>query len=362
MIKVAVKFGLFVVVCLAFTGYLAFMIGNIDPRDPFGRDTYTLTARFDDVTGLIPDDNVKVAGVVVGKVTSVRTDRGQAVVTFRVDRDHGPIPRDTTAAVRWRNLIGQRYLYLYPGTSSQALEDGDEITETTSVVDLGAIFDRLGPIVGAIDPTQVNEFLETITQALDGREDVIGDALDDLATLMTGLASRDDAIQRLITNLDTVADTINARDAQIAAMLENLITLADAFGDNTATLDAALHELGTFGAELDALLTSSSDEIDRLLANLALVTDTVEGRLPQLDTVLANLAGAGEALARAGNRGEFLSQKILCPYPGPPSSSEAGCPLGAPITGLGAAAQPFTTAPTSGAAAITSLLAAVVQP
>jgi len=362
MIRVAVKLGLFVLVCLAFTGYLALTIGNIDPRDPFGRDTLTLTARFDDVTGLIPDDNVKIAGVVVGKVTSVRTERGQAVVTFQIDRDHGPIPRDSTAAIRWRNLIGQRYLYLYPGTSSQALRDGDEIAETTSVVDLGALFDRLGPIVGAIDPAQVNDFLETITQALDGREDVVGDALDDLATLMTGLASRDEAIQRLITNLDTVADTINARDAQIAAMLENLIALADAFGDNTATLDAALRELGTFGAELDALLDASSDEIDRLLANLALVTDTVEGRLPALDAALANLAGAGEAVARAGNRGEFLNQKILCPYLGPPASNEAGCPLGDPIKGLSSAAQPFTAAPTSGAAAIASLLTGVAQP
>lgn len=362
MIKVAIKFGTFVAVCLGFTTYLAFTIGNIDLRDPLGRDTYTLTARFDDVTGLIPDDNVKVAGVVIGKVTSVRTEGGQAVVTFQVKDGHGPIPRDSSAAIRWRNLIGQRYLYLYPGRSSQALQDGDEIAETTSVVDLGELFDRLGPIVGSIDPAQVNDFLETITQALDGREDVVGDALDDLATLMTGLASRDDAIQRLITNLDTVADTINARDAQIATMLDNLIVLADAFGDNTETLDAALVQLGAFGSEIDGLLSSSSDEIDRLLANLALVTDTVAGRLPALDTTLANLARAGEAVFRAGNRGEFLNQKILCPYPGPPSSSEAGCPLGDPITGLGGAAQPFTSTPTSGAAAVSSLLSAVVTP
>lgn len=361
MIKVALKFGAFVAVCLAFTAYLAFTIGNIDLRDPLGRSTYELTATFDDVTGLIPDDNVKVAGVVVGKVTKVRTDKGRAVVTFQVDDDKGPIPKDSSAAIRWRNLIGQRYLYLYPGDSAEALEDGDVIERTTSVVDLGELFDRLGPIVASIDPAQVNDFLDTITQALDGREDMVGTALDDLATLMTGLASRDDAIQRLITNLDTVADTINARDAQIAVMLENLITLADAFGDNTATLDAALTQLGTFGSEIDALLASSSDEIDRLLASLAQVTDTVEGRLPTLDVALANLGAAGEAAFRAGNRGEFLNQKILCVHVGPPVDGK--CPTGDPITGLSTGgAQPLSEAPTSGAAGVSSLLLGVLEP
>lgn len=362
MIRVALKFGAFVVVCLMFTGYLAFTIGNLDLRDPLGRRTYRVTAAFDDVTGLLIDDNVKVAGVVVGKVTGVTTDAGRAVVTLELDEDQAPIPKDSAAAIRWRNLIGQRYVYLYPGTSAESLEDGDVIEETASVVDLGELFNRLGPIVGSIDPAQVNDFLETITAALDGREDEVGQALDDLATLTTGLATRDEAIQRLITNLDTVAATINRRDAQIETMLENLVTLSETFGDNTATLDAALVELGSFGSELDALLRSSSDEIDRLLANLAHVTDTVHGRLPALDAALSDLAEANAAVFRAGNRGEFLNQKILCSYTTLPESGEAGCPSGAPMSGLSAsgAGSSYRPAATSGAAGIASLLTKAV--
>ncbi len=360
MIRDAVKFGTFVVVCLLFLGWLAFTIGNIDLNDPFGRDNYTLTATFDDITGLLVDDNVKVAGVVVGKVTKIETDGGQALVTFRVDNDHTDIPKDTAAAIRWRNLIGQRYLYLYPGELEVALQDGDHITETASVIDLGELFNRLGPIVGSIDPAQVNDFLQTVTDALDGREDAVGEALDDLAVLTTGLASRDDAIQRLITNLDTVADTVNRRDAQIEIMLENLVVLAESFGDNTATLDAALTELATFGTELDGLLTNNATEIDRLLSNLALVTDTVEGRLPELDTFLAGFGDASAAIFRAGNRGEFLNQKILCAAVGPPASSTAGCPTGDPILGVeGGSATQFTMAPTTGADALSSLLTRV---
>ncbi len=360
MMRTALKFGAFVVVCLFFTGYLAFTIGNLDVRDPLGRDTYQVTATFDDVTGLLLDDNVKVAGVVVGKVTGVRTEGSRAVVSFDIDNAHADIPKDSSAAIRWRNLIGQRYVYLYPGTSAQALQDGDAITKTASVVDLGELFNRLGPIVGAIDPAQVNDFLETITSALDGREDMVGQALDDLATLTSGLATRDDSIQRLITNLDTVAQTVNRRDAQIEAMLQNLIDLSNTFGDNTDTLDAALAELGSFGTELNGLLERNSTEIDRLLGNLALVTDTVHGKLPQLDTALANLAEASAAIFRAGNRGEFLNQKIICAFVAPPTPGDTDCPTGDPVgpavLGQSTAAQTYRSGPTTGAAAIASLL------
>lgn len=358
MIRVALKFGAFVAVCLFFTGYLAFTIGNLDVRDPLGRDTYTLHATFDDVTGLLVDDNVKVAGVVVGKVTKVGVEDGKAVVDLAIDNDHRGIPKaGTSAAIRWRNLIGQRYVYLYPGEpGGEALRDGDTVAATTSVIDLGELFERLGPIVTAIDPAQVNDLLETLTEALDGRTDAVGTALDDLATLARGLASRDEAIGRLVANLDTVAATLDRRDAQIDAMVTNLVALTESFADNTATLDAAITELGAFGTDLRGVLDGNATEIDRLLANLALVTDTVEGRLPQLDTFLAGFGDASAAIFRAGNRGEFLNQKILCVFLGPPAGPDAGCPLPV-VTGLSAQQSAvFGGGATHGAAAIRSLL------
>jgi phospholipid/cholesterol/gamma-HCH transport system substrate-binding protein len=358
MIRVAIKFGAFVVVCLVFTGYLAFTIGNLNVRDPLGRDTYKLSATFDDVTGLLVSDNVKVAGVVIGKVTSVKVESGKAVVEMAIHNDHENIPKQgTSAAIRWRNLIGQRYVYLYPGApGGEALQDGDTIGTTTSAVDLGALFEKLGPIVTAIDPNQVNELLDTLTQALDGRQDKVGAALDDLATLARGLSSRDAAIQRLVTNLNVVADTLNRRDAQIDTMIQNLTNLADSFGDNTATLDAALQQVGQFGTDLNHVLSTNASQLDRLLTNLAKVTDTVKGRLPQLDTFLSGFAETSEAIFRAGNRGEFLNQKILCAFIGPPTSSSAGCPTGDPLKGLSSSAQTYQPPPVTGAGAITSLL------
>src|SRR5689334_23482741 len=113
-----IKLGAFTVVCLLISVTLIFSIGNVQSLRigpiQFLEDSYKLTATFDDVTGLLINDNVKVAGVKVGKVTSVKLVDGKAVVSFRV-KDSVKLPTDSEATIRWRNLLGQRYLYLYPG-------------------------------------------------------------------------------------------------------------------------------------------------------------------------------------------------------------------------------------------------------
>src|SRR5436305_13629742 len=103
MLYAMIKLVTFFDVCSLFTAYLAFTIGNIH----LFQHSYKLTATFDDATGLLKDDNVKVAGVVVGKVSSVKIDQGRATVEFSV-KDSVKVPTDSQAALRWGNLIGPR--------------------------------------------------------------------------------------------------------------------------------------------------------------------------------------------------------------------------------------------------------------
>src|SRR5438105_11728744 len=141
MIRTIIKLVVFFAVCALFTGYLAFTIGNIH----LFQHTYGLTATFDDATGLLKDDNVKVAGVVVGKVSSVQIDQGKAKVGFTV-KDSVKLPTDSSAAIRWRNLIGQRYVYLYPGTASTILQDGAIVPKTRPPVAGRYLLNRSAPV------------------------------------------------------------------------------------------------------------------------------------------------------------------------------------------------------------------------
>jgi phospholipid/cholesterol/gamma-HCH transport system substrate-binding protein len=385
--RTAIKFGIFVVVCLFFTAYLAFTIGNIDIDDPLGRNYYSVSATFDDVTGLLPLDNVKVAGVVVGKVRSIKVEQGRARVTFDIQDDY-KVPSDSSVQIRWRNLIGQRYLYINPGTSTTALQAGAKITDpctgsrttscTTSVVDLGELFNRLGPIVQNIDPKQVNDFMETVSQALDGNTDKLSKAIDDLAVLAKALGDRDQTIGRLVQNLNTVAGTVASRDQQIRLMLDNLVLISQTFSANTQTLDAALNETGRFSTNLRSVLDGNAAELDRIISNLAIVsTETVAPKLQTLSSALAGLDVTASRIFGSSNLGEWLNQDILCAGVGPPTAGlpgtctglgpilggpgSPGLPTSAPAADTGAAGPPTTigsSAPSNaaGASALQQLL------
>lgn len=353
-----VKLGVFVAVCGAITMYLAFTIGNVQSLRigpvQLLDDQYTLAAEFDDITGLLVNDNVKVAGVVVGKVTKIGVEKGRAQVRFAVNTDV-KLPADSSAAIRWRNLLGQRYLYVYPGTASTTLADGATITRTHPVVDLGELFNRLGPIVQAIDPAKVNEFLDNVVGALDGNEDKVRDALDDLAVLATALGERDAAIARLVTNLDTVSGTIVARDREIRAVLDNLVSIATTFNQNTDVLDRAVTELGDFSRDFGTLLQNNRARIDSLISNLTKIVAVVQAKLPGLDTTVTNLDEAATRLFNASRYGEWLNQTIPCGrigYPASASVTSTCTPEASGSTG------PSGARPTHGVTAVFELMGA----
>jgi phospholipid/cholesterol/gamma-HCH transport system substrate-binding protein len=243
-------------------------------------------------------------------------------VTFTV-RDGVDVPNDSTAAVRWRNLLGQRYLYVYPGEAEKALEPGERIGKTRAVVDLGELFNRLGPIVKEIDPAQVNTFLDAVVGALDGNEEKIRQALDDLARFAGALGDRDAAIARLVTNLDTVAGTITARDREIRTVLDNLLAITATFNDNTNVLDSAVTELDRFSTNFGTLLEDNRAHIDNILNNLTVVVEVVRSKLPQLDATLGNVDELSVALFNASRYGEWLNQTIYCGAVGRLPSGEA---------------------------------------
>jgi phospholipid/cholesterol/gamma-HCH transport system substrate-binding protein len=357
---VVVKLLLFGTVCSLLTAYLAFTIGNIHVF----QHSYGLTATFDDATGVLKADNVKVAGVVVGTVNSVKIDNGRARLTFSV-RDSVKVPSDSSVAIRWRNLIGERYVYIYPGTASTVLRDGDRMTKTRSVVDVGELFNRLGPIVKAVNPKDVNTFLDTIVQALDGNTDKIRQSIDNLAVVAQSLGSRDQQIGRLIGNVNTVASAINDRDAQIRTVLDNLVLISRTFSENTDVLNTAVTELGDFSDNFGALLANNSAQIDRIVANLNAIVDEVRTKLPALDSVLGGLDAAAKSLVNSSRYGDWLDNNIYCGALLNPAQVKSNDPC---ISGIGSiqnsspAPSQSTQSQSTGAAAITQLLTDSLSP
>ncbi len=356
------KFLAFCVVCAVLTVYLAFTIGNIRLSHLwiFHKD-YSLTANFTDVSGLNVGDDVRVAGVIAGKVNSISvvdgaagrpTDgTGRARVRISVHKSIR-LPANTTASIRWRNLLGQRYLYLNPPDPSQAepvvLRSGDTVTKTASVVDIGDLFNRLGPIVAAIDPGQVNQFVDAVSGALSGNEQNLEQALNNLAAITASVASHDDAIGRLVGNVDTVAATVSSRDQQIRTVLDNLVAIVTTFSANTQVVNDSITNLSTVSANLDRLLGANKAQIDRIIANVNTVLGVVVGKLPQIDDTLKHFPLTSQKLFALGDRGQWLNLTVLCTSITVLAGVDALLPCNTPLNSPAATpAAPAAAAPTA---------------
>jgi phospholipid/cholesterol/gamma-HCH transport system substrate-binding protein len=125
--------GIFVAIGLGAIAFLAFKVGNLVTLD--NSPGYRLEARFDNIGGLKPRAPVKAAGVVVGRVESVRLDpmSYEAVATLRIDR-HYEFTKDTIASINTSGLLGEVYIGLDAGGDPGMLKDGDKIAKTQSAV------------------------------------------------------------------------------------------------------------------------------------------------------------------------------------------------------------------------------------
>jgi len=126
--------GLFVLlgVCALF-----FLTTQTTGSDAFsGRETYKVTARFENVGSLKPRAPVAMSGVTIGRVTAVRFDpeRLNAEVMFEIDTQYDSIPDDSDASILTSGLLGSQYLGLAPGGSDLYLKEGSEIQFTQSAV------------------------------------------------------------------------------------------------------------------------------------------------------------------------------------------------------------------------------------
>lgn len=301
-----VRFTIFAVV----TGLLTFFIGQQIMSAGFN-DRYTLTATFDDVTGLLTGDQVKVAGAPVGQVDEIKVRQGRAVVTMKVDRPIR-IPDDSTAAVRWRNMVGQRLIYLEPGRSATMLRPGASVPHTRSVVDLSEIINSLGPLTRSMDPGQINQVLNAFATTLEGNSGNINLMIANMDGLLRTFSERRQTIAQMTRDFKTVSDTIAQRDRQIAQSVTNLTDLTQVFAQNSRVLDDAVVQISGVTTNLNQVLGGNEAQLGRLVNNLTAFTETARINLDQIEVMVRQLPLTLRQLFSAMNGGHYMRTNALC--------------------------------------------------
>ncbi|KAA0077424.1 MCE family protein [Mycolicibacterium sp. P9-64] len=187
--------------------------------------TTTYSAIFTDVSGLSPGDDVRVAGVRVGRVDAVdlagTSPKATARVTFRVQREQ-QLYTNTVAAVTYQNVIGQRYLGLAQGPGEQRkLPDGGIIPEehTNPSFDISYMLNGFEPLFTQLDPEQVDNLTNAIINAFQGDSGSVLTLTTQASTLSATLAGPDQVLGDLIQNLNELVATLAKQNANLETML-----------------------------------------------------------------------------------------------------------------------------------------------
>ncbi|MFT4124782.1 MAG: MlaD family protein [Gordonia sp. (in: high G+C Gram-positive bacteria)] len=255
--KPLIGFSLFAVAALLLT----YIIYSTLERSVPG-DTGLFTTYFRDASGLAEGDDVRMAGVRVGRVDTIDLDNGRAKVTFSV-RDDQPMYTTTQAAIRYQNLIGQRYLALDRITGdSSVLAAGSTLQQPAQdSFDVTKLLAGFQPVFETLTPEQVNRLSTGLMQAFQGDSVSLSTTVAQVGEMAADMANRDVVIGAIIDNLSGVLHDLSRQGAQVTALLQGVAGVVESLNANSAALGRSVREIGETAAGFADVLTRTRGDV-----------------------------------------------------------------------------------------------------
>jgi phospholipid/cholesterol/gamma-HCH transport system substrate-binding protein len=253
-----------------------------------GGDTYH--AMFTEAGGLKVNDEVRIAGVRVGKVDEVALDGDQVKVSFKVD-DAADFGSDTRAAIKVKTILGSMFLALEPAGSGQ-LDEGATIPaeRTSSPFDVVEAFEGLASTSEQIDTDQLAESLTTLADLTRNTPEEFRGALSGLSRLSSNVAEKDAQLNNLLTNLERVSTVLDERDQDIIKLMKDSDVLFRALVARRDAVHELLVSSTTLSRELTALIRQSRADLAPALAHLENVVAVLNKNEDNLDSSLRLMA------------------------------------------------------------------------
>lgn len=285
---------------------LAFNMQSI----PFigGGDTYR--AAFSEAGGLIKGDDVRIAGVRVGKVKGVDLDGDHVVVAFKVTEPvaFGP---ETGASVRMKTLLGQKYLSLEPAGSGQMKEDTEiPLERTVSSYDIVNAFSDLAETAERIDTDQLAESLTTLATEFKDSPPHVKAALDGLSRLSNTIASRDTELKRLLASANTVTGTLAERNKAVESIIKNADLLMVELDKRREAIHTLFTNTSAMAQQITGLVRDNRAELKPALDQLTKVLAVLEKHEKDLNDTIAAMAPFTRLFANVLGNGRWFDTYI----------------------------------------------------
>jgi phospholipid/cholesterol/gamma-HCH transport system substrate-binding protein len=303
-----VKLGVFTLVTAFLTVCLFAVFGEYRSGS-----TNTYSAVFGDVSRLKAGDSVRFAGVKVGKVGDLRMQPDHTVVvTFDADRDVA-LTAGTRVAVRYLNLVGDRYLDLVDAQgSTRLLPPGAQIPrgQTDPALDLDLLLGGLKPVIRGLNAQDVNALAASLVQIIQGEGPTMSSLLSRTSSFTQALADKKEVVQQLIDNLRTTLATLSDQGTQFSGALDRLQKLVTDLATDREPIGAAIDSLDAGTASLAGLLTEARPPLASTIDQLDTLAPNLDDKKDRIETALSKAPENYRKLTRLGSYGAFINYYI----------------------------------------------------
>src|SRR5215472_16541339 len=268
-------------------------------------------AVFSDVTGLVVGNDVDIAGVRVGTVTSISVYRHDlAVVGFSIQRGR-QLPASATATIKYLNLVGQRYIELGQGAGpvNRTLPPGGTIplSRTTPALNLTDLFNGFQPLFQALSPGDVNKLTSEIIAVFQGESPDITALVATVGSLTTTLATKDNVIDQVIDNLNKVLRTVSSRGNALGDLLTSLQKLVSGLAADREPIGTAIDAIGGLTSATAGLLGVARAPLQTDIVQLGRLASNLAANSPTVSQFLTTLPAKMTDIARLASYGSWLN-------------------------------------------------------
>lgn len=252
------------------------------------RDT-TYSAYFAESAGLLEGDDVQVAGVKVGEVSSTSLAGKQVQVTFAIHDTK--VGNASTASIEIKTLLGEKYLALQPrGSEQQDPNESIPVQRTRTPFQLQDAFKQLSTTVQDVDTEQLARSFTVISEGLKDTPEPMREALDGLSSLSTTVASRDQELSNLLSNTSQISKTLSSRNVQLQKVIGDGNLLLDELQKRKNAISELLRGAQSLSEQLSGVVTDNREQIGPALDKLGTVTDVLHENQDNLNRSLELLA------------------------------------------------------------------------
>lgn len=278
-------------------------------RDVAGK-TVPYAALFSDVFGLREGDDVRMAGVRVGRVNSIELQGDLAKVSFVVQSDQ-QLLGNTVASVTYQNIVGQRYLGLSLGSIGEPgpLPEGSviPIDRTDPSFDVGTLLNGYEPLFSVLDPEAADNLTQGVIKSLQGDDASITALVDQTSQLTEAFAGRDDELGAVITNLNLVVDNLARHNDSLDQIIANAQSAVGTFDARRPELVASMGSLSGVVRQLATISNSVYPDLNQLITREPGFAQHMVDIEPQLAFTGANLPLLLKGFGRITNEGAYVN-------------------------------------------------------